>query len=138
MLPVLWQCSWLLMVRAFEVLLFCANQVCTRFAKNGSHCRPSADNKRADSTLFFHEKQTVRLSGFEPPRPKRTLGPQPSASANSATAASPARDGESSGRPMSLGGQIWGRQVSEPAVPEGPRPRTSLGWHIRVPWPSDP
>jgi hypothetical protein len=39
---------------------------------------------------------------------------------------------------MSLGGQIWGRQVSEPAVPEGPRPRTSLGWHIRVPWPSDP
>ena len=53
---------------------------------NGHHCQPLAGHQKTDS-VFCRVKQQVRMRGFEPPRDYLPLGPQPSASANSATSA---------------------------------------------------
>ena len=52
-----------------------------------SRCRPSTSHQSIDSTVLLREKHKVRLRRFELPRDYLPLGPQPSASANSATAA---------------------------------------------------
>ena len=54
----------------------CMYTIC--YVLNGSHCRPSASNQRADSTLFLRTKRKVRLRRFELPRDYLPLGPQPS------------------------------------------------------------
>ncbi len=57
------------------------------YPRNGSDCRPSASNQRADSTVFLRVKRKVRIRRFELPRDYLPLGPQPSASASSAISA---------------------------------------------------